>query len=247
MFQLGSSLREARLRRGLDLADVERATRIRSRYLAALEEERFDVLPGEAYTKGFLRSYAEFLGLDGTLYLDEYNTRFASGEEPSLAPPSRPRGRPTPPIGMAAAAVLGLVVLLVAVAAWRLATPHGNNTAVTTNTTRTTASRPRVHATPPVKKPKRQAPKPEKIPVLVVRATRGPCWILVRMGSGTGQVVTQRTLEAGQHLSFSLRRPLWLRLGAPSNLDVLVGGHLVANVPLQTGNVMATRTGLAAA
>ena len=52
MFQLGSSLREARLRRGLDLADVERATRIRSRYLAALEEERFDVLPGEAYAKG---------------------------------------------------------------------------------------------------------------------------------------------------------------------------------------------------
>src|SRR5215475_7823445 len=123
MFQLGSSLREARVRRGLDLADVERATRIRSRYLAALEEERFDVLPGEAYTKGFLRSYAEFLGLDGTLYLDEYNTRFASGEEPSLAPPSSRSRRPTPPIGLAAAGVLGLVALLVAVAAWRLATP----------------------------------------------------------------------------------------------------------------------------
>jgi hypothetical protein len=247
MFQLGSSLREARLRRGLDLADVERATRIRSRYLAALEEERFDVLPGEAYAKGFLRSYAEFLGLDGTLYLDEYNTRFASGEEPSLAPPSRRVRRPSPPIGMAAAGVLGLVVLAVAVAAWRLSTPQADQPTTAVTTTRTTASHPRVHATPPVAHHKREAKQPQAIPVLVVRATRGPCWILVRKGSDAGPVVTQRTLAIGQLLRFSLRHPLWLRLGAPSNLDVTVGGRAVANVPLHTGNVRATRTGIAAA
>src|SRR5206468_10940926 len=61
----------------------------------ALEEERWELLPGEAYTKGFLRTYAEFLGLDGNLYIDEYNARIAADEEPlvpqTLAPAYRPR------------------------------------------------------------------------------------------------------------------------------------------------------------
>jgi cytoskeletal protein RodZ len=77
MFEIGPSLREARSRRGLSPADVHKATRIRERYLSALEEERWELLPGDAYAKGFLRTYAEFLGLDGQLYVDEYNARFA--------------------------------------------------------------------------------------------------------------------------------------------------------------------------
>src|SRR5713226_5090425 len=72
MFEIGSTLREARERQAFELADVERATKIRLRYLAALEEERFERLPGGAYAKGFLRSYAEFLGLEGQLFVDEY-------------------------------------------------------------------------------------------------------------------------------------------------------------------------------
>src|SRR5919197_705017 len=68
MFEIGSTLREARTRQELELGDAERATRIRARYLGALEEERFDQLPAEAYAKAFLRTYADFLGLDGELY-----------------------------------------------------------------------------------------------------------------------------------------------------------------------------------
>jgi cytoskeletal protein RodZ len=71
MFALGASLEEERRRQGLDLEQVEEATHIRRRYLRALEEERFELLPGDAYAKGFLRAYAEFLGLDSKLYLDE--------------------------------------------------------------------------------------------------------------------------------------------------------------------------------
>ena len=91
MFEIGSSLREARMRRGLELSDVERDTRIRTRYLTALEEERFDVLPGPAYAKGFLRTYADFLGLDAQQFVDEYNTRFAPPDEPAGAVPERIR------------------------------------------------------------------------------------------------------------------------------------------------------------
>src|SRR5258707_10988758 len=75
MFEIGNSLREARVRQGLDYPQVELATKIRAKYIRALEEEHFEVLPGGTYIKGFMRSYAEFLGLDGQLYVDEYNSR----------------------------------------------------------------------------------------------------------------------------------------------------------------------------
>ena len=92
MFEIGNSLREARLRQGFELPRVEADTKIRAKYLRALEEERFEVLPGETYVKGFLRTYSEYLGLDGQLYVDEFNSRFTREEEP-LAPP-RPTKQP---------------------------------------------------------------------------------------------------------------------------------------------------------
>jgi len=54
----------------LELSEVERATRIRAKYLKALEDEGFDVLPAAAYAKGFLRTYADFLGLDAQRFVD---------------------------------------------------------------------------------------------------------------------------------------------------------------------------------
>jgi cytoskeletal protein RodZ len=81
VFEIGNSLREARTRRGVEFAQAEQTTKIRGKYLRALEEDRFDVLPSETYVKGFLRTYADFLGLDGQLYVDEYNSRYVTGED----------------------------------------------------------------------------------------------------------------------------------------------------------------------
>ncbi len=100
MFEIGSSLRGARMRQGLELSEVERETRIRAKYLGALEDERFDVLPGDAYAKGFLRTYADYLGLDAQRFVDEYKTRFAPEEEPAAPAPIRIRRHQdsTPPV-----------------------------------------------------------------------------------------------------------------------------------------------------
>src|SRR3954454_16356442 len=76
VFEIGATLREARERQGLELTQVERALKIRARQLQALEEERFDWLPGETYARSFLRTYADFLGLEWQLYLAEYDSRF---------------------------------------------------------------------------------------------------------------------------------------------------------------------------
>ena len=94
MFEIGNSLREARLRQGLEIPRIETETKIRGKYLRALEEEQFEVLPGDTYVKGFLRTYADYLGLDGQLYLDEYNSRFAASEElPFSQSTAEPRRR----------------------------------------------------------------------------------------------------------------------------------------------------------
>ncbi len=122
MFPIGDSLREARTRRGLSAADVQKGIRIRERYLTALEEEHWEMLPGEAYAKGFLRTYAEFLGLDGELYIDEYNARLRGRDEEPLVPESLASRRRLS--GTALRTLAGTLVLAAAVAglaAWRLA------------------------------------------------------------------------------------------------------------------------------
>ena len=90
VFEIGSSLREARTRQGLDFNEMESRTKVRAKYLRALEEEQFDQLPGHTYMKGFLRIYADASGLDGRLYVDEYNSRYITGDD-DQAPPDAAR------------------------------------------------------------------------------------------------------------------------------------------------------------
>lgn len=94
MFELGNSLRDARMRRGLEFEELERVTKIRSKYLRALENEDFTLLPGPTYVKGFLKTYAERLGLDGQLYVDEFNSRYLQGGDDDV--PFRPPRRAHP-------------------------------------------------------------------------------------------------------------------------------------------------------
>ena len=124
MFEIGNSLREARVRRGVDYAQAELATKIRGKYLRALEEEQFSLLPAQTYIKGFLRTYAEYLGLDGQLYVDEYNSRFVTGgdeHEPrvrrSPVRPERHRRIETNVVLIALAAIAILTVIVIS--AWK--------------------------------------------------------------------------------------------------------------------------------
>jgi cytoskeletal protein RodZ len=86
LFDIGASLTAARESQGLVLADAERLTRLRERYLRALEEDRFDVLPGRAYARAFLRSYADALSLDADRFVAEFDQRFPQPDEDSTRP-----------------------------------------------------------------------------------------------------------------------------------------------------------------
>lgn len=72
MENLGRKLREEREERGLSLNDVHNVTKIRVKYLKAIEEGRFSEIPGEVYLKGFIKNYANYLGLDGGQMIREY-------------------------------------------------------------------------------------------------------------------------------------------------------------------------------
>ena len=80
---IGEKLRNARLENGITLTEVENETKIRRKYIVALENEDFDVLPGKVYVKGFLKNYARFLGLDGNALVEEYEVLF---HEPKIDP-----------------------------------------------------------------------------------------------------------------------------------------------------------------
>jgi len=245
MFEIGGSLREARLKRGLTPADVQKAIRIRDRYLQALEDERWELLPGDAYVKGFLRTYADYLGLDGSLYVEEYTTRFSHPDEPQLVPQRfEPRRTRVGGVGfLRPLVVIGLIVAIVAaVAAWQLSSspsPKGS-TPPTTTTPTTTAS----HTTPKKKHHKTHAVAALPTSAVVV-ASRGNSWLWVRSGSAAGPTVYEGTLLQGKTLPVNLKNgPVWIRIGDPPSVDVHLGGKLVHGLPTQVGNVLLTRRGL---
>jgi hypothetical protein len=224
MFEIGTSLRQARQHRALAIADVERETRIRAKYLTALEEERFDVLPGVAYVRGFLRGYAEFLGLDGNLVVGEYNERFAPPEDelPAIQPSTLARGRRHLGQRRVGVAAVGLTFAVVVV--WQLGFTSAKRTPIPQAKAAAPAARhaARPQATP-ASRPKRVAATAPR--TLVVRAVRGDCWVAVRLGSPTGPVLYQQVVGKGGVVRFGLKRALWVRLGAPWNTDVTVRGR----------------------
>src|SRR3954453_5305918 len=94
MPEIGEPLREARMRRRIDMTEVETATKIRGKYLRALENEEWDLLPGPTFVKSFLRTYAEYLELDARLLVEEYRQRYERPAQQDLTPFSA--GRPAP-------------------------------------------------------------------------------------------------------------------------------------------------------
>src|SRR3954471_5597177 len=121
--QIGEVLQSTRSRLGLDILAVERETKIRAKYLRALENERWDVLPGPTYVKGFLRTYARYLGLDADALVDEYRRsieRSPAAEQPYLfsEPLLERRRKPVLPQRRSWGVVLGIIsVAVIAVAA----------------------------------------------------------------------------------------------------------------------------------
>jgi cytoskeleton protein RodZ len=214
VFEIGNSLREARSRRAVDLNQAELATKIRVKYLRALEEERFEQLPSTTYVKGFLRTYADYLGLDGQLYVDEYNSRFVIGENSDQRPrrssvrPARRTRRIETSVVLLALAVVSIVTLVV-ISAWQTSGSGGKAPKVT--------HRVKKHAAPVVHR---------LTAYLQIQALSGSSYVAVHRGSPSGRLLFQGTIEKGHNEPFK-GKYFWIDVSQPENLRIMVGGKRV--------------------
>jgi cytoskeleton protein RodZ len=222
VFELGSSLREARLRKGLDFPELESGTKIRGKYLQALEDERFDLLPGDSYIKGFLRTYAEFLGLDGQLYVDEFNSRYVAPVEVQTIRARRTaqaRRQRQVHRGALVGTLIGIaVVTAFVIIAWTGGSPPDQNVpGLTTDTT----AKPKPHH-------KKKATGNPKLARVTLRAVHGNALLLaVRSGGPSGRILLQgKELATGETKHFTRQR-LWINTGTPGNLRIVVNGRRV--------------------
>ena len=215
---------------------------IRARYLEALEDDRFQVIPAGPYARSFLREYADFLGLEGEILVAEYELRFAPREPEPVEPPTRSEkvARRLSELPLRPILITVGVLAVVALGVSQLGRSSGTETSTETLTQPATAA-------PPVVAP---AAKPRVTvtavrPSLSLTAARGTCWLSVRIGSSGGATIYERTLQQGESVRFGLQRPLWIRIGAPWNVDVTLGKRAVtASLPPRTGDVLASTSGL---
>jgi cytoskeleton protein RodZ len=233
MFEIGTSLREARLRQGLDFPELEQATKIRGKYLRALEDEEFEILPAQTYVKGFLRAYADYLGLDGQLYVDEYNSRYVVGEDDAPFRPRRsssPARAPRVQSRVVFLTLLGIaVVTALVVAAWIGGNPKQQQVVGLTQET----------STPAVSSAPRQKPLPVR---LAVRASNGASWIRVWQNS---RPVFAGWVDLGTTRVFR-GRTIRLDARTPAALTLRLNGK-PALFPAGTRDVIATARGVRSA
>jgi cytoskeleton protein RodZ len=153
MPEIGSTLREARMRAHIDVSEIEAQTKIRAKYLRALENEEWSLLPGPTFVKSFLRTYAQALGLDGKALVEEYRLHHERPSEAALEPivstPQSARARVRVPGARPSRAymvVVGIVAVVIVLLIVGLVSGGGGGGGGSgTHTTSTSASVPAKH------------------------------------------------------------------------------------------------------
>jgi cytoskeleton protein RodZ len=228
VFEIGNTLREARVRRNLTLQQIEEDIKIRVKYVQAMENEDWDVMPGVTYVKGFLRTYATYLGLDPEVIIGEFRSRgmtpSAEHHEPFggssvIGKPHIHRGRNTVVI----VAVLCLIALAAIYALGMMNGGDGNDEP----TTQPGALGIGSPSPSPSKSPKPEAsstgvPAWQKN-LVRIEATDGDCWMEIRRNNETGVVLFSGTLKQGDTKKFK-GKDIWISLGAPANIELQAAG-----------------------
>ena len=207
MPDIGATLREARMRARIDISEVEASTKIRAKYLRALENEEWDLLPGPTYVKSFLRTYAESLDLDAKLLVDEYKLRHEHLSDVEMQPinaaaPGRERRRqgPVVPRWVPIAAIFIVLIVLLGL----LQSEEPKTTAPIGDTTTETTPAP-----PPAANPPPPPSRPRRVRLRIVATGE----VNLCLKSGDRTLVNGVTLNAGSRTKTFTSRRFRLTLG----------------------------------
>lgn len=224
--ELGSILRQAREARGLTLEQVEEETKIRLRYLAALEEENFALLPGRFFARSFLRTYARYLGLDAEALVARFEDLYPPEEEvaPVLTTQEKDLGqvksKRAPRLAYALAGLACVLLLLFWGAAklgqrepLRDVPPQGGG--------------PVAGTTPPAVREVGQPPTPAEAPKaegvnMVLKVLDESCWMRVEVD---GRTAFTGEVLANESKSFQARERIYIKLGNAGVVSVQVNGR----------------------
>ena len=206
----------------MGLPEVESATKIRAKYIRAIEAEDFDSLPGNAYNRGFLRTYAEYLGLDGEAYVEEYASRYHTDwleDPPKRRERPRVRRRERGLERRAVVLVLAAIGLLTALvfAAWRYGGSSTQVPAVDTQNQQAVSTRSN----------------------LVLRGIGKGTYVVLRRDTVSGEVLLQGTVGKGEIDRFAGTR-FYLLVRSPANLQVKLGNRSVSLPGVRNLRVLVT-------
>jgi hypothetical protein len=215
MADIGATLREARMRAKIDINEVETRTKIRAKYLRAIENEEWGLLPGDVYVKSFLRTYSEYLGLDSRQLIDDYKRRYERPSDHELKPITplggrererqrQPRGPLIPPWVLIGVVLVGIVVALYFLG-------------IKNNHTNTTPSSTPAQTTAP-KKPAKHRPHRERVVASTVKLQLVPTGaVYVCLVDGKGKrLIPGEIFNVGQTIPVKTSSKLLLTLGNAS-------------------------------
>jgi len=229
---LGERFREAREARGLSLSDVSEQIRIRSLYLAAIEEENWSAIGAPVYVRGFLRTYARFLGLDPEEAVGEFGRTLgspaATGGDFSDEETGRRRRWGSMLVGLAAT----IAVLLVAFVVYNELTMRRGGVTVVQATPTPSAS-PAASQTPAAASPAPSVQTPGAGPVAargggnsIALVLSAPSWLRVTVD---GNVSMEGTFPAGTSKTFHGKSAL-VRIGNAGGVEIYVDGKDVGKL-----------------
>lgn len=233
MFEIGSTLREARVRRKLTLQQVEDDTKIRVKYVQAMENEDFEVMPGATYVKGFLRTYATYLGLDPDVIIDEYRSRAMPREDHEPFGGSSALGRPHAHRGRNNLLFVAIVALLIIVVLMILGINHHPKSSPPTRPgalgINSASPHPSAsHTASP--KPTAKSTKTSSFS-FTIKATGGASWLQATVKTASGTKVKVVTLADGQSLTLSSTGAVDLQVANPPYLTVTIDGGKAQQLP----------------
>jgi cytoskeletal protein RodZ len=230
MPDIGATLREARMRAKIDINEVEARTKIRAKYLRAIENEEWDLLPGDVYVKSFLRTYGDYLGLDTRQLLDDFRRRYerpSDNEMRPIAPLGRerdrhPRGPLIPPWLVVGVVLVGVVVVLYIVGKGNGGKPKPASTGSTHPTVTAHKHHRSRHRRSGV-----VTGKPKSVKLQLVAT--GPIYICLVDGKGK-KLIPGQTFNTGETIPAETSSKLLLTLGN-AQVKMKVNGASVTIAP----------------